>query len=174
MQAFGRSPALQAQKIKETTERSQQLGGLVATMLRPSPKDRISASGLVQRLAAGEEEGLARANESSTIRGTQRGRMLQKVERADEMAEEIAELKRSLAAQDAELKAEREKREAERAEHTVGLAGAVAKVEAKSEKLIEAERCEHATSLASVREKFETKIEQLETKIEKFEEKLGY
>ena len=96
---------------------------------------------------------------SSTIRGTQRGRMLQKVGRADEMAEENAELKRSLAT-------EREKREAERAEHKVGLAGAVAK--------LEVERCEHATSLASVRDKFETKIEKLETKIGKFEEKLGY
>ena len=128
---------------------------------------------------ARDGEALAELIVSSTIRGTQRGRMLQKVERADEMAEEIAELKRSLAAQEAELKAEREKREAERAEHKVGLAGAVAKLEAKSEKLeaksarLEAERCEHATSLASVREKFETKIEKLETKIEKLEGKLG-
>ena len=168
MQAFGRSPALQAHKIKETTERSQQLGGLVATMLRPSPKDRISASGLVQRLAAGEEGSLARANESSTIRETQRGRMLQKVERADEMAEEIAELKRSLAAQDAELKAEREKREAERAEHTVGLAGAVAKLEAKSEKL-EAELSSAMTKLEVKNEKLEAKNEKLEAKVEQLE-----
>ena len=115
---------------------------------------------------ARDGEALAELITSSTIRETQRGRMLQKVERADEMAEEIAELKRSLAT-------EREKREAERAEHKVGLAGAVAKLEAKSETL-EVERCEHATSLASVREKFETKIEKLEAKIEKFEEKLGY
>ena len=105
---------------------------------------------------------------SSTIRGTQRGRMLQKVERADEMAEEIAELRRSAVAHHAELaelrrsavahhaelKHEREKREAERAEHKVELAGAVA----KSEQL--------KVELSSVVRKLETKNEKLDAKNE--------
>ena len=50
MQAFGRSLELQAAKVREATDRSEQLGGMVAVMLRPSPSERISASGLVEFL----------------------------------------------------------------------------------------------------------------------------
>ena len=54
----------------------------------------------------------------SASRGTQLKRMLQKVERADKMADEIAE-----------LKAERERHVAEQVMHRVELANSVAKVE---------------------------------------------
>ena len=114
---------------------------------------------------ARDGEALAELIVSSTIRGTQRGRMLQKVERADEMAEEIAKLK-------AELNAEREKREEERAEHKVGLAGAVAKLEAKSEKL-GAEFSSAVTTLEAKNKKLEAKNEKLEAwKVEQFEAKV--
>ena len=105
MQAFGRSPALQAHKIKETTERSQQLGGLVATMLRPSPKDRISASGLVQHLATGER-GLTRATalweENDEVAVVKVGRITQEVA---ELKADVAELSAKLAARETEHRA---------------------------------------------------------------------
>ena len=106
MQAFGRSPALQAHKIKETTERSQQLGGLVATMLRPSPKDRISASGLVQHLATGEVE-LTRA--TALWEENADDIAVVKVERT----QEVAELKAAHTQEVAELKAARKQAVAE-------------------------------------------------------------
>ena len=108
MQAFGRSPALQAHKIKEANERSEQLGGLVATMLRPSPEDRISASGLVQHLATGEG-GLTRATalweENDEVTVVKVGRTQEVAELKAAHAQEMAELKRAVAELSAKLAA---------------------------------------------------------------------
>ena len=92
----------------------------------------------------------------STIRGTQRGRMLQKVERADELAEENAELRRSVVAHQAELKHEREQREAE-------LLTVIAKSDAERAELKVA-----LSKLAMKNETLEMKIEKLEGNIEHF------
>ena len=54
---------------------------------------------------ASEQLVLEQALDSGTIRGTQRGRMLMKIERADKMAEELREAHAALAAKDADHKA---------------------------------------------------------------------
>jgi len=99
---------------------------------------------------ARDRTALAGVIASSTIRGTQRGRMLQKVERADEMAKDIAELKAELKDEREKHEAERERREAERVKHM----GAVSKLESKNEKL------------EAKNEKLKAKVEKLEAKIE--------
>ena len=100
---------------------------------------------------------LAKVVASSTIRGTQRGRMLQKLERADEIEQGMAKLR-------AELEDEREKREVERAEH---------KAELKDEReKREVERSEHKAELAGAMSKLESRNEKLEAKLEKLEAKL--
>jgi len=85
-----------------------------------------------------DEASLMEVIERGTVRGTLRGRMLQKVERMDELAGEVAELK-------GKLEAECTRREAEAAEHKADTAALNAKRE-------------------SEREKFERKIEKLEAK----------
>ena len=105
------------------------------------PSDNESA--WLDNREARDRAALAKVIASSTIRGSQRGRM---VERADEMADKIADLKRSAFVYEAKLKNERERCEAERerceavrknreVEHKVELAGAMSKLEAKNEKL---------------------------------------
>ena len=103
---------------------------------------------------ARDRAALAEVIASSAIRGTQRGRMLQKVERADE---EIAELKAELKYEQGKREAERERCEAERVKHKEELA---AKNEAHKA---------HKAELVGAVSKLEAKNEKLEAKVEKLE-----
>ena len=51
MQAFGRRPDLQLAKVAEVTSVSEQLGELLAGMLKPSPDDRLSATELAELIS---------------------------------------------------------------------------------------------------------------------------
>ena len=80
---------------------------------------------------------------TGTIRGTQRGRMLQKLVRADEMTEELREARAALAAKV-------EKNDAERAEHDAALAAkdaAVTAVTAAKDAALAAKDADHKTAL---------------------------
>ena len=121
----------------------------------------------LERRSAKEAEEEAKAKRASlgmgTIRGTQKGVLLQKAGRAESLEREMRELKAAHKADIEKAVMQFEKALLEKsAEHKDTTAK------------LEAERHEHVASLASVREKLETKIEKLETKIEKLEEKLGY
>ena len=100
---------------------------------------------------------LVKVVQSSTLRGTQRGRMLQKVERAEELAAEVGELKAALAEKEMAMKAEFK---AERAEF---------KAERESER---AESKLRESKLGAMNEKLEAKVEKFEAKVEKLETKV--
>ena len=110
----------------ETSIRAAMADLVKATLLAkaiPVPHDEEA---WLEGREARDGAALAEAITSSASRGTQRKRMLQKVERADKMADEIAELKQSAmvceAELRAELKAERERRVAEQVKHKAELA----------------------------------------------------
>ena len=103
--------------------------------IRAAVADLVKATQLAKAIPVPHDEGawlegreardgvaLAEAIASSASRGTQRKRMLQKVERADKMADEIAELKQSAMVCEVELTAERERRVAEQVKHKAELA----------------------------------------------------
>ena len=52
MQSFGRREDLQAAKLSEVTCKSKRLGEILARMMNPNPKDRISATSLAKLLSA--------------------------------------------------------------------------------------------------------------------------
>ena len=111
---------------------------------------------------------LEQALDSGTIRGTQRGRMLMKVERADEMAAENAELKRTVESERANFKTREADSNRLAAEREAQL-----KTELKEERARrECERDQHKTELARAVAKCDARIEKLETKIERLEAKL--
>ena len=103
-------------------------------------RERRDEAALVEVIERGTVRG-------STIRGTQRGRMLQKIERADELAREVAELKSAMT----QLRAECRK---DVTELKVGLA-------------------EKNAELKAVRANNEAKTEKLQAKVERLEEKLA-
>ena len=135
------------------------MAGLVKAVqgARALPVDESSFEAWLANRKTTEQAVLEQALDSQTIRGTQRGRMLMKIERADEMEEELREARAALAAKDAAQAAKDERNDAalqeERAERKV-------------------ERAEHKAELGIALSKSETRIEKLESKIEKLEAKL--
>ena len=120
----------------------------------PAPADDES---WLQNRQARDGAALADVIESSTIRRTQRGRMLQRIERADEMAEELREARAALVAKDAAMAVKDAVMAAKDAGHKAELSKneiRIGKLEAKIETL---------------EAKNEAKVEKLETKIEKLE-----
>ena len=109
---------------------------------RAVPVDENSFEAWLANRKTTEQAVLEQALDSKTIRGTQRGRMLMKIERADEMAAELREAKELLAAKDAatadlhaELREERAERKAERAASAAKSEARIGKLETKIEKL---------------------------------------
>ena len=148
---------------------------LANAMMAAKPRAVVTPlAEFLERRSANDAEEEAKTKRASlgmgTIRGTQKGVLLQKAGRAESLEREMRELK---AAHKADIEKAVMKFEKALLEKSAEHKDTTAKLEAA---LCEskAERHEHAASLASVREKLETKIEKLETKIEKLEEKLGY
>ena len=95
---------------------------------KPLPTSSESFAVWLKNRATRETDALERALASNTIRGTQRGRMLQKIERAEELAEELR------VAQDG-LRKERGERSDERQWHEAAMAKKDAMIERLMEKL---------------------------------------
>jgi len=148
---------------------------LANAMMAAKPRAVVTPlAEFLERRSAKDAEEEAKTKRASlgmgTIRGTQKGVLLQKAGRAESLEREMRELK-------AAHKADIEKLESARADEVMKFEKALLEKSAEHKDTtakLEAERHEHVASLASVREKLETKIEKLETKIEKLEEKLGY
>ena len=141
---------------------------LANAMMAAKPRAVVTPlAEFLERRSAKDAEEEARTKRASlgmgTIRGTQKGVLLQKAGRAESLEREMRELK---AAHKADIEKAVMKFEKALLEKSAEHKDTMAKLEAA--------RHEHVASLASVREKLETKIEKLETKIEKLEEKLGY
>ena len=54
MQSFGRREDLQVAKLAEVASKFKRLGDILARMMNPSPKDRISAASLAEFLSVRE------------------------------------------------------------------------------------------------------------------------
>ena len=131
------------------------MAGLVKAVqgARALPVDESSFEAWLANRKTTEQAVLEQALDSQTIRGTQRGRMLMKIERADEMEEELREARAALNAKDAALAAKD---------------AAQAAKDERNDAALQEERAEHKSALS----KSETRIEKLESKIEKLEAKL--